>query len=186
MCFLHYPVLFLIHSTESTHTHKLQDRGSFLFNLSNFHPVFSFFCAICLVFVVQSGYLTDIDAFGAFRREEDLSWERNKPLYTKTPKTSGLRRLSSELLILIFSSITTSSAEELLTYHHYQARPDQFYHLPDLSPVSLFPKAPFLMHLLHNPLHWSFPSLFPSYSPCQTVSPRWRIAVQGQSKLPYY
>jgi len=28
-----------------------------------FVPFFSFFCAICLVFVVQSGYLAGIDAF---------------------------------------------------------------------------------------------------------------------------
>ena len=37
-----------------------------------FVPFFPFFCTICLVFVVKSGHLTDIDALGAFRQEEDL------------------------------------------------------------------------------------------------------------------
>ena len=36
-----------------------------------FVPFFPFFCAVCLIFIVKSGYLTDIDAFGAFRQEED-------------------------------------------------------------------------------------------------------------------
>lgn len=36
-----------------------------------FVPFFPFFCAICLVFVVKCSHLAGIDAFGAFRHEEN-------------------------------------------------------------------------------------------------------------------
>ena len=37
-----------------------------------FVPFFPFFCAVCLIFVVKSGYLAGIDALSAFRHEEDF------------------------------------------------------------------------------------------------------------------
>ena len=43
MCLLYYCCLFLKHSTEGTHTHKLRDEGRFLFNPPNVRPVFSIF-----------------------------------------------------------------------------------------------------------------------------------------------
>jgi len=43
MYLLHYPALFLKHSIEGTHTHKLQDEGKILFNLPNVRPVFPIF-----------------------------------------------------------------------------------------------------------------------------------------------
>ena len=43
MYLLHYPALFLKHSTEGTHTHKLRDKAHFLFNLPNVRPVFPIF-----------------------------------------------------------------------------------------------------------------------------------------------
>ena len=44
-----------------------------------FVPFFPFFCAVCLVFVVKSGHLAGIDAFGAFRQEEDPSFFGEMP-----------------------------------------------------------------------------------------------------------
>jgi len=50
-------------------------RGEFCSICPMFVPFFPFFCAVCLIFIVKSGYLTDIDAFGAFRHEEDFLFQ---------------------------------------------------------------------------------------------------------------
>ena len=71
MYLLHYPALFLKHSTEGTHTSYPSETANYLFNLPNVLPVFPIFCTICFIFVIQSGYLTGIDALSAFRQEED-------------------------------------------------------------------------------------------------------------------
>ena len=44
-----------------------------------FVPFFPFFCTICLIFVVKSGYLPGIDALGAFRQEENFPGSRAEP-----------------------------------------------------------------------------------------------------------
>ena len=79
MCLLHYPALFLKHSIEGTYIRQHRNQSQFLSNLPNVRPVFSFFCAIYFIFVVQSGYLAGIDAFSAFRHEED-SYRRKHQL----------------------------------------------------------------------------------------------------------
>ena len=64
-----------------------------------FVPFFPFFCAICFIFIVQSGHLAGIDTLGAFRQEEDQLFLRE----INTIYCGHIHRLYIDIVVFMLS-----------------------------------------------------------------------------------